>query len=42
MNGSSRIESIGDTQIRSDKKLVKEYLLGSKGVPNIKDNAFSN
>lgn len=42
MNGSSIIESIGDTQIRSDKKLVKEYLLGNKGVPNIKNNAFSN
>lgn len=42
INGSSKIESIGDTQIRSDKKLVKEYLLGNKGVPNIKNNAFSN
>ncbi len=40
--GSSIIESIGDTQIRSDKKLIKEYLLGTKGVPNIKNNAYIN
>ena len=42
VEGSSVIESIGDTQIRSDKKLIKEYLFGKKGVPNISNNAYTN
>ncbi len=40
--GSSKIESLGDTQIRSDKVLVKEYLLGQKGTPNIVNNAYKS
>ncbi len=40
--GSSKIESLGDTQIRSDKVLVKEYLLGQKGTPNIINNAYKS
>lgn len=39
-NGSTNLESVGDTTIRADKKLIKEYLLGCKGVPKIKDNAY--
>ena len=40
--GSSKIESLGDTQIRSDKVLVKEYLLGQKGTPHIINNAYKS
>lgn len=39
--GVSNISSLGDTQIRADKKLIKEYLLGTKGVPKITNNAYS-
>lgn len=39
-NGSSLIESLGDTKIRADKVLVKEYLLGEKGTPNMINNAY--
>lgn len=42
INGGSVIESIGDTQIRSDKKLIKNYLFGDKGVPNINNNVYTN
>lgn len=39
-NGASIFESLGNTQTRSDIKLAKSYLLGSKAVPRIKENAY--
>lgn len=40
INGSSTIESLGDTQIRADKTLNKAYLLGQIGVPKIKNDYY--
>lgn len=40
VNGSSVIESLGDSQIRADKTLNKAYLLGQIGVPNIKNDYY--
>lgn len=39
-NGKSKIESLADSPIRADKVLIKNYLFGQKGIPNIKDNAY--
>ena len=40
INGSSTIESLGDSQIRADKTLIKAYLLGQVGIPNIKNDYY--
>ena len=39
-SGSSKIDSLGDTQVRADKILIKEYLAGKNGIPNIKNDAY--
>lgn len=40
INGGSHIDSLGDSQIRADKTLIKAYLLGQVGVPKIKGDYY--
>ncbi len=39
-NGGSKIESLRDSQIRADKTLIKAYLYGQVGIPNIKNDYY--
>ncbi len=39
-NGCSVLESMGSSNIRADKNLMKSYLLGKIAVPNIKNNTY--
>ncbi len=40
-NGCTLLESMGISNIRADKNLMNDYLLGKKAVPNIKNNVYT-
>lgn len=41
-DGCSALESMGISNIRADKNLMKSYLLGKIAVPNIKNNTYKS
>jgi len=41
-DGCSALESMGISNIRTDKNLMKSYLLGKIAVPNIKNNTYKS